>query len=190
MDALLTSDDPFVLLEELSVGDPLGLRSLAHEQIEARALFLAPSRVFEESLYRVVAFAPFLEPEPDLEPWLAEQVEASLDRVLRLDEVILRGELDPEVLSDSSDYLSQFFGFEPEASLRAATRFNHLSVPMRRAYLALVVEGRSPEECAAAGLGAPRELESMVREAAEAIVAEVQAYRSENGLNGESGGQA
>ena len=189
-EVLLGADNPAVVLEAIVDGDPLGLHGLSQERIEARFLILAPTRVFEQSVFRVTAMSAVLDPKEDLKEWLLCQVDLAIDMVLRRDqEALQENGLPSESVAESAEYLSRIFGFEPAVSLRASARFNQLSPSVREAYMALMVERRSLEECVEAGMGTAEALKQRVREGAAVILAEAKMSRFERGMDELMGGE-
>jgi len=184
--ALITGASFEEKLQVVAEGDPLGLIGLADERVRARWLFLDPGRVFEESVFQVVAVSALLTREDDLRCWLVARVDEAIEHLLRRDgELLLEDQLPEAPVRANEAYLSGCFALPPALAFRAAARFNWLPERSRRCYFAVVVEGRSLSQCLESGLGPREELRDHVTLAIETVLSEVPAssrkYATEDG---------
>jgi len=100
-----------------------------------------------------------------------DAIDASIDDLLRLDQLLIarRGGL-PRAEDEAYRFVEHAFGLEPGQGLLAVVRFNELPPSSRLPFFALVMEGRTIEDCQAAGLGSPEELGARARQGLEAIL--------------------
>ena len=158
-------------LGSITGGDPLALYPLAAARARERCLVLDPDRVFDESIFNVVALSVVLEERDDFDAWLLERVDEALENLVRRDsEALRRGVLDTARVRESSEYLTGCLGLPAGEGLAAATRFNRLPFRTRRTFFALLVEQRPLEDCLRAGLGPREDLRERAIGAVEAIL--------------------
>ncbi len=154
---LLQGADPESILARISQGDPLRLCALVGKRLRERSLMIDPDRVHEKSLaVMALAAARATEPQLDLE-WVLKALDLAIERVLREDreEERVAAGCPPENPAHYA-FIHLAFATEPGMTRSAAVAFNDLPPLARRAFYALLVEGKSVEECLEEGLG-PRE---------------------------------
>jgi len=146
---MLAGGTPREVLARITQGDPLGLAEVVGACIEEGAWLVDADRLHLRGLARVARFAARYHGRPPLEVWLRSVVEEALVDVMRED---LEGEGDGEERPFGAAFveLSKPLGLDPECMRGACTAFNRLERPVRRAFQALVVQGRSLDELAPA----------------------------------------
>lgn len=132
---------PRELLSALIDGDPLGLRALAAERRDARAVLLSTHRLFQRAAARIAyeGVPPDLD---DADAWIAARVERSIDDLLEEDRSAHR---DGAPVEDDEDHriLTTRVGGSPERARSACVAFNDLPPEVRRAWFGLAQLGES-----------------------------------------------
>jgi len=150
--ALLVGPSPGAILEAITPGDPLELEALCLDTTLTRAVLLDPFRVYLRTLART-AHDAFTDPRvgrPHLHGWLIVRI----DRVL--DELIAEQSTTRRLVEESDPYtehVSTILGLPLARARSACVAFNRLDERVRQAFFSVVVDGRSPEQCAAEDLG-------------------------------------
>ncbi len=155
---LLRGRDPESILSRISQGDPLRLCDLIGKHLRGRSLMIDPDRVHEKAL-AVIALAAARSAEPRFGPeWILEALDLAIERILREDreEERVAAGCPPENPAHYA-FIHLAFATEPGMTRTAAVAFNNLPQLARRGFYALLVEGKSVEDCLAEGLG-PREV--------------------------------
>ncbi len=154
---LLHGGDPEAILARIAQGDPLRLCDLVGRRIRELSLLIDSDRLHEKAL-AVIALAAARETEPRFGPdWVLKAVDLAIQRILREDreEERVSAGSPPEKPSHYA-FIHLAFGTEPGMTRSAAIAFNDLAPIARRGFFALLVEGKSVEECLDEGLG-PRD---------------------------------
>jgi hypothetical protein len=152
--------------------DPLDLRSRIAAVLDERAYLIEHDRLHLGAVARVARAAPRYRGQPDLDPWLRRHVEEALDELLE--------ESEPDEPSPTTPWglegLARPLGLEPASARAACLAFNRLPLEERKAFRALVLEGRSLDESAAHALADgrpanPTEIARAARRALERVCA-------------------
>lgn len=131
------------VLEQLVLEDPLELRRLVAEGLSRGPFLLDAERVFLRSAARVAVGAGSYRGSPQLEAWLASQVESVLAELVSEAPAV-------ESWSSSSEAsrrpdcapLAEPLGIEPCAAQRILREFNGRPRPDRSAFVEMVLRGR------------------------------------------------
>jgi hypothetical protein len=144
---LLSGGTPRELLCRIVQGDPLGMRERVARLVHSSAYLLDADRAQLRSLARCARFASRGAGRADLASWLDEIVSEAIDQIV-CEEADL--ELDPagETLDAAFVALAPPLGLEPESMRRACAAFNQLPAADRRAFFALVIDGRALDDLA------------------------------------------
>lgn len=152
------------ILARLLDGDPLDMDGRCFARIRHHAVLVDGDRLYQHATARVAAQALYYEGKPPLARWL----QLRIDEVIRilLDED-LQAELDgrpPEGPTDPAcGFLIDTLGVEPPLARTCAVVFNNLSIPVRKAFWARVMQDKSLNRAVAEGLGPPAKCEARVR---------------------------
>lgn len=145
---LLAGASPREVLARLMNGDPLGLRGKVVERLRARSLLLDADRALLRAFARTARFALRYRGEPALDAWLAGLVDEALGDLLREEaEWLRRGSPGGSEVAAFND-LARPLGLEPGRMRAACAAFNQLPDGDRRAFYALLIEGRSLDDLA------------------------------------------
>ena len=167
---ILAGVGPREVLARLMEGDPLDVRRRVDEGLRRRAYLFDADRVFLRALARIARLACRYRGRPALAAWVAERVDESLLDLLREDrEAELRGDPAAGMEVAAFEDLAAPLGLEPRRMRSVCVAFNHLPEPQRRAFLELVIEGRSLDELAGRGIPAT-EIARRARGALEAVL--------------------
>ena len=165
--AWLAGASPREVLARLMCGDPLDLRSRIASVLDERAYLIEHDRLHLRAVARVARAAPRYRGQPDLDPWLRRHVEEALDELLE--------ESEPDEPSPTTPWglegLARPLGIEPASARAACLAFNRLPLEERKAFRALVLEGRSLDDLAAHPLadGRPASATEIARAARRAL---------------------
>jgi hypothetical protein len=166
---LLSGGKPDTIYARLSTGDSLRLHERGTQRVRQRWLLIDPERLFEHSLFRVAQAAPLLTREAPFDAWLTDRIDAAIADVLRQDqEAVLSGAASWQ--EEHYAFLEEWMNLEPLEAMRASVRFNGLAEPARRAFFALLVDGKSVAACLEEGLGPPEALRENARLGVTALI--------------------
>ncbi len=141
---ILSGSRPREVLARLIAGDPLDVRRHVTALLRARSYLLDADRVYLRAVARCARFALRYRGQPGLETWLSERVEEALLDLLHEDlEAERRKELPGDVALAGLEDLARPLGLDPGRMRAVCVAFNHRPEPERRAFFALVIEGRS-----------------------------------------------
>jgi hypothetical protein len=181
---LFDGGSPREILNRLLDGDPLQIGERTRARLTSTARLIDPERWTVRSMARVAFAAPRWDKAGALAAWIDAQIERAAEDLLDEDRAAL---IEPTVVAESEArhaFLVQALGIEPEIALRACVVFNDLPFQVRRAFWALVVEGKSMASCVAEGLGSRQQVRADVRRALSAL-----SQLSDPGPAGGAGGQ-
>ncbi|MCC6406329.1 MAG: hypothetical protein IT453_04115 [Planctomycetes bacterium] len=147
--ALFHAHDSREVLARLMHDDPLALRARVAARLAQRAYLLDVDRALLRSFARTARAALGYRGEPQLEAWLDERIDEALADLLSEDHEAERaGAALDERQATVFATLGRPLGLAP-AELRAAcVQFNRLPAADRRAFQALVIQGRTLDELA------------------------------------------
>ena len=144
------------VLRRIWEGDPLKLGDLCEERLDERALLIDVTRAQSRAMALVAHAASRFDGQKPFAPWLRERVDAALDDLLDEDGEDERAGVPPsEPWDPRFAFLSEVLGIEPGLARRACVLFNALPHPERRAFWAVVIEGKSIARHVAEGHGPP-----------------------------------
>lgn len=162
------------ILARLIDGDPFEIEARCIERLGALALLLDVRRVHLRTIARVAHAAPRYRGDPPLAQWLAGIVDASAKELVGEDREEARSEVPTNESWDPRyAFLSEAMGIEPTQARRACIAFNVLPIDVRRAYYAVVVEGRTINRYVAEGNGPPDRVRLLLSTAINAIRAAI-----------------
>ncbi|MBI5433292.1 MAG: hypothetical protein HZA52_10725 [Planctomycetes bacterium] len=147
--ALFHAHDSREVLARLMHDDPLGLRARVAARLAERAYLLDVDRALLRSFARTARAALGYRGDPELDAWLDERIDEAVADLLSEDHEAERSgaALDDRQATVFST-LGRPLGLAP-AELRAAcVQFNRLPPADRRAFQALVIQGRTLDELA------------------------------------------
>lgn len=146
--ALFAPSSPKDVLARLVQDDPLGLRARIAIELRDACYLIDADRVELRALARVARAAPRYDGRPELRAWLSSLVRESIEELVR-DEVERDASLDA---SGALHELARPLGLEGASMQRACAAFNRAPLAERRAFFALVIDGRALEDvCGASG---------------------------------------
>ena len=167
--ALLRGTSAREVLHRIASGDPLELERRSRARIDERAFLVDVERLVARGLARVAYEARRYNGFPPLDRWLERILDRAIGELLDEDRFAARDRAPADDRTHASfAFLTEELGIAPEVARKVAVVFNDLPEHVRRCYWALAVQRKSPEECAAEGLGSPREVE---RNAERAVLA-------------------
>jgi hypothetical protein len=166
---LFAGGSPREVLGRLLDGDPLDLAGRTRSRLKEKALLLDVERWTLRSMARVAFAAPRWDGSLALIEWIDQLVDRAAGDLLDEDRAALR---EPPAQDESDSryaFLTQALGIEPGIALRACVVFNDLPDHVRRAFWALVVEGKSFARCVSEGLGTREQVQADARRALTAL---------------------
>lgn len=155
---LLAGSSPEAILAKITQGDPLRLHEMCGRRVRELSLLLDPDRLHEHSLSWIAVAATRAASGEIDSGWLTRMVDCTIERCLREDreqQHVAPGS--PPADLKHYSFIHEAFGTESGLVRSAAVAFNALEQRARRGFFALLVEGKSVEECLEEGLG-PREM--------------------------------
>jgi len=168
---LLRASRPRDVLARLTDGDPLGLRERCRERLRLRAVLVSENRLFLRSVARVAYASMTYRGTPALATWLRERIDQALRELLTEDYEADRVE-EPQADDEDEEryaFLTDVLGVDTVVARRASVVFNSLPDPVRQAFWALVIEGKSINRHVAEGHGPGRRVRARVKRAILAI---------------------
>lgn len=151
--ARLLAGTPREILARIVPGDPLQIRPRVAGRVRGRALLLDTDRVLVRALALCARQADRWRGRPALEAWLEACVDQAIDDLLA--EAPGGGTAAELPQPGVFELLAEPLGLDPPGMRQACARFNRLDEPVRRAFFALVLEGRDLDALArAAGVSA------------------------------------
>ena len=166
---LFAGGSPREVLGRLLDGDPLDIGERTRLRLKAKALLLDAERWTLRSMARVAFAAPRWDGTSALLEWIDQQVDRAASDLLDEDRAALHQPPAQEESDSRYAFLTQALGIEPEIALRACVVFNDLPDHVRRAFWALVVEGKSFARCVSEGLGTREQVQADGRRALTAL---------------------
>ena len=133
------------VLARIVPGDPLRLRARVARRLRERALFLEADAILMRALALTARAARDRGDREALGDWLDARVDEALADLS--DEGAAAG-AGVDGAGSALALLAKPLGLPPDAMARACRRFNRQPEPIRQAFFALVVEGRSMEAAA------------------------------------------
>lgn len=184
---ILSGASPREVLGRLMSGDPLRIRALVSSKLAERAYLCDADRVFLRATARASRFAVRYRGQPDIDEWLAGIVDEALLDLLREDLEADRagGEPDPADIAACVD-LARPLGLDPRTMRSVCSAFNHLPDGERRAFQALVIDGRALDDVARASSQSATEIARAARRALDALL-EVHRERSAQSAGDQEG---
>jgi hypothetical protein len=167
--SLLTGAAPREVLKRLIEGDPFGLEARARDYLAETALMLDVERLYLRTAARIAYASYDAEAITSVSGFLRECMEVAAEDLLSDDLEAQRCSAPVEPTDARFSFLAESLGVRPEVARKACVVFNGLPPIVRRAYWALVVEGRSMSRCISLGLGTRSEVENCVKRAVLAI---------------------
>jgi hypothetical protein len=167
----LAGGSPREVLARIVRDDPLRLRERVAAHLRAEAWLLDADRVHLRCLARVARAAPGYRGRPALAEWLdAHVARASAELVQRDGD---GGDLDAGDVDAlrAFEVLARPLALDPRALARACAAFNRLPTLERRAFFALVLEGRELDLLARSSGAAATELARRARRALATVLA-------------------
>jgi DNA-directed RNA polymerase specialized sigma24 family protein len=182
---LLAGASPREVLARLLNGDPLDVRRAVARRLRERAYLFDADRVHLGAVARCARFALRYRGQPELDAWLADIVDQTLLDLLREEQIGERSNA-PTPEDDRSVYadLARPLGLEPTAMRAACAAFNREGEPERRAFYALVIEGRSLDELARENREPATDIARRARRALEAVLVAAQQLQTGRGAGG------
>lgn len=165
--ALFAPASPKDVLARLVQDDPLGLRARIAIELRDACYLTDADRVELRALARVARAAPRYDGRPELGAWISALVRESIEEIVRDD-----SERDAAVdASGGLDELARPLGLEAASMQRACAAFNRAPLAERRAFFALVIEGRALEEACGASGESATEVARRARRALDLVLA-------------------
>ncbi|MBI5364609.1 MAG: hypothetical protein HZA53_15640 [Planctomycetes bacterium] len=168
--ALFAGGSPRAILARLCEGDPLEIGPRCDEALAEAAYLLAHRKVIGRALARIAHAAPKYNGRRPLGEFLQKRIEASIEELVdeEQQELWLAGPVD---LAEYDPYplVARRLGVELREARVACSVVNRQPVESRKAFIALVIEGRSLAACARAGVGSPDDLLARVEQGLRAI---------------------
>jgi DNA-directed RNA polymerase specialized sigma24 family protein len=168
---ILGGSSPREVLARFHADDPLGLRRCVASVLRRRSYLFDADRVHLRAMARCARFATRYRGQPPLGTWLGERVEEALLDLLHED---LEGERRGQPLGSFErsgfEDLAGPLGLDPERMRAVCVAFNHRPEVERRAFFALVIEGRTLDEVASEQASAPQ-VARRARRVLEAVLA-------------------
>lgn len=168
---LLSGESSSAILRRIAEHDPLELQPRCAERLRERALLIWLPRLHMRALARTAYAARTYHGQPELTAWLAERIEVSLTDLLDEDvECARRGGLSAEE-EERYAFMSNALGVEPLLGCRAVVAFHALPYDVRRAFMAVVLEGKTIKRWVAEGHGPPDKVVQDLKHALRAVQA-------------------
>jgi len=122
--------------------------------VRRMAYLLDPSRVCVRAAVRIAALAP-TRPAPDaLNDWIGERVEDACRALVQADvDAEAQGGVPSANEIEEHEFVADLLAVDRALARALAARFNVLPEAERLAFFALAIEGRTVEQCVAAGMG-------------------------------------
>jgi hypothetical protein len=167
---LLRGRSPKDILARLLDGDPLEVRARCKERLHALALLLSLDRLQLRTLARIAHAASRWDGEPPLRQWVEGRIEYSMKELIEEDAERVRSGI-PELGPGEGQYafLAALLGIEPHLGPAACVAFNIQPEEVRRAFFAVVVEGKRVNRYVAEGNGSPQEVKDRLTRAFRAL---------------------
>ena len=144
------------VLRRIWEGDPLKIGDLCEERLDERALLIDVTRAQSRAMALVAHASARFDGQKPFALWLRERVDAALDDLMDEDgEEERAGVPASEPWDPRFAFLSEVLGIEPGLARKACVLFNALPLSERRAFWAVVVEGKSLARHVAEGHGPP-----------------------------------
>ncbi len=166
---LLTGDSPREILRRLLDSDPLGLELRIRDRLAQRALLLDPERLLARAGARTAYAVHGSRIQVPTREFVLGCIDEAIEELVREDHESERSSQPLAAHDQRFDFLADALGVRVEKARRACVVFNELPDEVRRAYWALVIEGRSVARCGSLGLGSPEEVEGNVKRALLAL---------------------
>jgi hypothetical protein len=169
--ALLRAPSAREVLRNLVQGDPLRVEERVRARIEALAVLVELEPVVQATMANIAYFAGRYRGRPDFERWLAQRVEAGIERVLEDEAEADRTLRSFDPPTELHLRIGGALGMNPRLVRPALVVFNSLPLRVRRVFQAVVVEHRSLDSLPLERFGALEVRERRLRTALESISA-------------------
>jgi len=154
------------VLAKLVEGDPLNIHERCMQRMRSRAVLVSLDRLALRAMARIARFAMKYRGLPELELWIRAQIDDSIEDLIVEDREAERACI-PSTSSENGPYgfVSEALGVEPALARRVCVVFNNLADVERRAFWAVVMEGKPIERCAAEGQGSLADMRAALHNA-------------------------
>jgi hypothetical protein len=160
---VLSGSSARIVLARIVDGDPLGIVPRSADRIRERALILDGYRVALRAMARTARAALSYRGQPDLDTWLRSRIDESIEDTILEDREEERLALPTDgERSARYEFLSETLGVEPGLTRRMCVLFNDFPDHERRAFCAVIMEGKSINRYVAEGNGPPTKVREML----------------------------
>lgn len=169
---VLRLGDPASVLRAIDTGDPLGLLERCARRARERALLVDVDRLQQQAAAHVAVLAGSYDAGVELDQWLSMRIDDAIERILQDDHSeASRFDDTTDQWDPRYEFLVYTLGVDPRRTRRACVAFNALPVKARRAFFALVLDGRDPDDCVGDEFGSSDEIIDGARAGLLAIIA-------------------
>jgi hypothetical protein len=167
--ALLRAPNAREVLRRLVQGDPLRVEERVRARIDALALLVEFEPVVQATMANIAYFAARYRGRPEFESWMAQRVEAGIERVLENEAELDRTQRSFDTPTELHVRIGGALGMNPRLVRPALVVFNSLPLRVRRVFQAVVVERRALDSLPLERFGPLEVRERRLRAALESI---------------------
>jgi hypothetical protein len=167
---ILGAGGPRKVLERLVDGDPLEIGPRCQARIEEEAVFVAWDRLWLRAAARIAYASRAYRGVPPLALFLHEQIDLSIEDLIREDREEERSGLPARTPRDPRyAFVSEQLGMDPGLARKGCIRFNDLPKEVRQTYFAVALGRKTFHRWIAEGHGPPERVHASLKRAFEAL---------------------